>query len=258
VAVRHYSSDHIQPSRLFCTIYLAAPLSFRFSNTFMSISLQGRKMLSTPFLYLYATIVSATCFHPNGSIPGPDYQSCNSTIEFSMCCAWNRTYDADQCLQNWLCYSPIGTIIRENPARIRRGHLKITPRSVDLDVSYTLVGGNSLRAEGEANQDMSLVQDPNNPSLGDYSWGDAILTVCQDGSWCCGYENITGCCYKNLGVRLDATGQIISTSTVFSLSSPQHPILRLHNYPPPPHPQLLRIATRTQPRLASASASLLA
>jgi hypothetical protein len=53
--------------------------------------------------------------------------------------------------------------------------------------------------------------------------GDAILTLCQDGSWYCGYENITGCCYKTLGVRLDATGQIISTSTVSSLSSTSTP-----------------------------------
>jgi hypothetical protein len=29
----------------------------------------------------------------------------------------------------------LGTITGENPARIRRGHLKLVPRSVDLDVS---------------------------------------------------------------------------------------------------------------------------
>ena len=89
-------------------IYLAAPLSFRFSNAFVSISQQGRKMLLIAFLYLCATTVSATCFHPNGTIPGPDYQPCNNTVQFSMCCAWNRTYDADQSLQNGLCYNPIG------------------------------------------------------------------------------------------------------------------------------------------------------
>jgi hypothetical protein len=36
---------------------------------------------------------------------------------------------------------------------------------------------------------------------------------------------MTGCCYKNLGVRLDATGQIISTSTVSSLSSTSTPTI---------------------------------
>jgi hypothetical protein len=43
----------------------------------------------------------------------------------------------------------LGTITGENPARIRRGHLKLVPRSVDLDVSHILVRVNSLRAEGQ-------------------------------------------------------------------------------------------------------------
>jgi hypothetical protein len=68
--------------------------------------------------------------------------------------------------------------------------------------------------------------------MGDYSWGDASLTLCQDGSWCCGYENMTGCCYKNLGIRLDATGQIISTSTVSSLSSTSTPNSSTSQLPP--------------------------
>jgi hypothetical protein len=72
--------------------------------------------------------------------------------------------------------------------------------------------------------------------MGDYSWGDAILTLCQDGSWCCGYENITGCCYRNLGVRLDTTGRIISTSTVSSLSSTSTPKSSTSQLPPATSP----------------------
>ena len=54
----------------------------------------------------------------------------------------------------------LGTITGENPARIQRGHLKLVPRSVDLDVSHILVRVNSLRAEGKANQDMSMFFSP--------------------------------------------------------------------------------------------------
>lgn len=60
--------------------------------------------------------------------------------------------------------------------------------------------------------------------------GSASLTICGDGSICCGYQNLTDCCDKNLGAHINSIGQIISNSsstasnstlsTVQSINSP--------------------------------------
>jgi hypothetical protein len=94
-------------------IYLAAPLSFRFSNAFVSISQQGRKMLLIAFLYLCATTVSATCFHPDGTIPGcwlPAVQQ-HCSIQHVLCLesnVWCRPV-----LINWVVLQPYWELLLE-------------------------------------------------------------------------------------------------------------------------------------------------
>jgi hypothetical protein len=79
------------------------------SSLFLS---RDAKMRLIAFICLYTITVSANCFVPDGTprLQGIDYSylPCNTSTEFSMCCAWNRTSDADQCLQNGLCYNPDG------------------------------------------------------------------------------------------------------------------------------------------------------
>jgi hypothetical protein len=135
------------------------------------------------------SLLSASCYVPNGTVRAPDpghaYQPCNIGT-YSMCCATNRTSDADQCLQNGLCYNADGNYYW---------------RESCTDPTWT----------SEACSQLCRV---------DWSGGDAPLTLCLDGSWCCGYENITGCCDLNLGVHIDANGHPVSISIASTSNSP--------------------------------------
>lgn len=105
--------------------------------------------------------------------------------------------------------------------RIRRGHLKHVPCYVGLVVCHqsaiylfciiSLTYVLSVRSKGL--QKGFLAVNPNDPSMGDYSMGSALLTICDDESICCGYQNFTDCCNKNLGTRINADGQPISGSS---------------------------------------------
>jgi hypothetical protein len=47
--------------------------------------------------------------------------------------------------------------------------------------------------------------------------GTILMTLCTDGSWCCGGNNNTNCCDKNLGFRLDA--QLVKFETTTSTNT---------------------------------------
>jgi hypothetical protein len=66
-------------------------------------------MLLNGLLSLYVTAVSATCYAPDSTVIELGSQPCdNVSGAHSMCCATNRTTNADQCLKNGLCYNPNG------------------------------------------------------------------------------------------------------------------------------------------------------
>jgi hypothetical protein len=72
---------------------------------------------------------------------------------------------------------------------------------------------------------------PDDPSKGDYSMGSASLTICGDGSICCGYQNLTDCCDKNLGVHINSIGQIVSSSSSTISSSALSTMQSINNIP---------------------------
>lgn len=150
-----------------------------------------KSILLGAFLSLYITAVSASCYAPNGTVMLAENQPCNNVGgSYSMCCATNRTSDADMCQQDGLCYNPNGDYYW---------------REGCTDPTWTSEACSLLCRSGPVN--------PNDPSIGDYSMGSAPLTICDDESICCGYQNFTDCCNKNLGTRINANGQPISGSS---------------------------------------------
>lgn len=73
----------------------------------MSPSKHTLLLLPLSFLLFSSCLspVLAQCYLRNGTrVPSTDYQPCNSQIgAVSMCCASNRTMNADTCLANGLC-----------------------------------------------------------------------------------------------------------------------------------------------------------
>lgn len=66
-------------------------------------------LLLSALVSIYIAATAASCYAPDGAAMLDENQPCNSISgEYSMCCATNRTSDADQCLQNGLCYNPNG------------------------------------------------------------------------------------------------------------------------------------------------------
>ena len=67
--------------------------------------LHRRIVLSFLNLLYYCSRIFAQCYHPNGDlVTSTDYQPCNSALGLaSMCCATNRTQNADICLPSGLC-----------------------------------------------------------------------------------------------------------------------------------------------------------
>lgn len=64
---------------------------------------------SSLLLFLsFAVATDASCYNPNGGlILDPAYQPCVQTLgAVSMCCATNRTTNADVCQSNGLCHNP--------------------------------------------------------------------------------------------------------------------------------------------------------
>jgi hypothetical protein len=64
---------------------------------------------SSLLLCLYSTLATAaSCYNPDGDlILDPTYQPCVQTLgAVSMCCATNRTTNADVCQSNGLCHNP--------------------------------------------------------------------------------------------------------------------------------------------------------
>ena len=77
----------------------------------------------------------------------------------------------------------------EKAAQIQLGNLMHAPRYVALVVRHqsTL----SSLCFMLLTKDVALAIYPDDPSKGDYSVGSASLTICGDGSICCGYQNLT-------------------------------------------------------------------
>ncbi|KAF3085637.1 hypothetical protein TWF569_008367 [Orbilia oligospora] len=134
------------------------------------------------------------CYFPDGSLRNStDYQPCNNVRgQHSMCCAIaNRGSSADICLSNGLCSG--ATADGESRALWREGCTDPTWEDPAC-LKICLKKGSK------------------------YDWfsSDAPITLCQDGTVCCGGK-VTGgkCCEAGEGVQLP-TNFLRSTATVIS------------------------------------------
>ncbi|KAH6682522.1 hypothetical protein B0J14DRAFT_127083 [Halenospora varia] len=124
---------------------------------------------------------SKTCYAPDGKTTPPAgnymYMPCIAIDGVdSMCCALNRTENwVDVCQPNGLCLNSADNLYYR-----------------DYCTDKTWNSPNCLSKTVCAN-----------PNDNTYNNTQA-LTRCNDGSWCCGRQNNTDCCFKNLGFQLKA------------------------------------------------------
>ncbi|KAL8706684.1 MAG: hypothetical protein Q9201_000318 [Fulgogasparrea decipioides] len=63
--------------------------------------------------------------------------------------------------------------------------------------------------------DPTWTTDQCSPLCPDYDAAGTILTKCNDGSYCCGYDN-TDCCDQGAGTKIDKKGQIVAKGQITS------------------------------------------
>jgi hypothetical protein len=122
--------------------------------------------------FFIASIVSATCYLPNGQLD-PQYEQQVPCGTGSMCCSTNRTSDINTCRSDGTCADAVNEIWRVTCTDKAWG-----PSCLRLCISGTVTDSN------------------NNPY--DLSTTTTPLTVCPDGSYCCGAQNLD-CCNQNQG-----------------------------------------------------------
>ena len=147
---------------------------------------------------------SAQCFFPNGTTALDWFQPCNVVAgEESMCCriSSNTPAPPDTCLPNGLCLGSDKITISATRAPIRSGGVRCAFEGSAMSSRYveTMAYFPSRDEVDHLPQDLL---------------GNAVMTKCSDGSFCCGRSNQT-CCDQKLGVSLAATlgGQTSATST---------------------------------------------
>jgi len=130
-------------------------------------------------------VADGACYSPNGTvITELDIQPCIQISGVaSMCCATKRAGTPDDCLPNGLCQNG-DTFWRDYCTDPTWSSPHCLPRTICGNDEYTQ------------------------------------MTLCLNGSWCCGEGNFTSCCDKDLGFNLtDNLVQFKATSTNHSSSS---------------------------------------
>lgn len=161
--------------------------------------------LQSSLLFL-PSFVAAQCYSPDGNkVDDPAFQPCvaaSGTI--SMCCATNRTSDADTCLPNGLCHNPC----------------------VSPDLCGGSTGGKYWRescTDQSWKSEFCLKQLCTDPSQAEGSAkGNVVVSQCStDNTWCCGEMPADMCCRiegrislaSSLGLSSSSVSRATSIST---------------------------------------------
>ncbi|KAH8599384.1 hypothetical protein B0O99DRAFT_389491 [Bisporella sp. PMI_857] len=133
--------------------------------------------LSLPIILLQLArcTTALDCYGTNGNLVSRDFQPCIAIDGVqSMCCGLNRTEaeNPDICLANGLCFNK---------------------------------DSNSFFFDSCTDKDWNSPNCLSRTLCPQVNRAFTSVTTCSDGTWCCGFQNFTGCCNKNLGFRLNAT-----------------------------------------------------
>ena len=178
------------------------------------------------------TLLAVTCYHPNGQIVTDlDYEPCDQAAAATgtMCCNLNRANFPDTCASNGLC--------RNGGDTFRDSCTDPTWKSPMCLQQLCTAGFGQLGEDvGNPNGenaskscelplppqmalllpwDNSLILPTFKATNLDYSQNDVRLTLCKDGSYCCGSHNST-CCTRGEGKHI---AEVLSTS---SRTTPSH------------------------------------
>ncbi|KAK6356988.1 hypothetical protein TWF718_001321 [Orbilia javanica] len=145
-------------------------------------------LLTALSLSLSTTLAEFTqqCFFPDGSETSKDYEPCNKGVNIidSMCCATGGE-SGGACASNGLCKSANGTLYRGGCTD------NMWRSTACLSFCFEDIVG------------------------WDYSSTDALVRVCDDGSVCCGSEDVARlCCQGGQGTRLNIIGLTPISDTV--------------------------------------------
>ena len=140
--------------------------------------------------------LAVDCYNPDGSLAQNNYQPCNGHT--GMCCGTNRGNDVNKCRPDGLCDQvDDGAIWRESCT----DPTWKDPSCLQLCNSGT--GKNPLRTLKDAALTSLPAVGPFGATVNG-STTDVQMTLCADGSYCCGRNN-TNCCTAQTGYWIKGT-----------------------------------------------------